>query len=73
MMAEKVIKRNKDNYSMHYPEKFDRYSPEQNKRKTVAERSKSPVPKKKQYELDASKINPHILMRAVDRQLKMSK
>ena len=65
-VAEYVVKKNHDNYHVHYPEKAFKYTEKGFSKQEVVEDS----PKKQK--IDPMKVNPHILMKAVDRQLNLT-
>ena len=64
IIAENTIKKNQSNYHIYYPEKANKYTEKAfNSKENEYE---DPAPEKMQI-IDPMKVNPHILMKAVDR------
>ena len=70
-IAEKKIKQNGQNYQFHYPEKEDPYAIP---KYTYIQKKQMEYDKKREIQrYDPRKIDPHLLMHAVQRQTKMTK
>jgi membrane-anchored protein YejM (alkaline phosphatase superfamily) len=67
IIAEHVIKKNHDNYHIYYPLKANKYTEKGFAKEDTLDDSLS-----NQNHIDPMKLDPHILMKAVDRQLNMS-
>ena len=69
-IAEHVIKKNHRNYGLYYPEKAHAYLPPDDQQ--VVKYNQEKTQKIKADKIEERKLNPHLLMKAVDRQLNMT-
>ena len=79
-VARRVIMQNKSNIQRHFPDKVDKYTlPKSPKKKEeylkdYDKPNNEPTPEqtKKRPYLDPYKVNPHVLMKAIEKQMNMS-
>ena len=70
-ITEKVIKQNNQNFEIHFPEKIDKYDPEQVLKKKQ-EKMQSLIDQGKPKYFTTESVDPHILMKSLARQINMS-